>query len=128
MPVETENFPFWDPFKITGFNASVELIPSYDEARRRAPGYLVKTGLTTSQKLFLPPKITTALSVGYLAARLAKSDGDMKHFMSDMAISLFGSPGFHIALLGTALRVIRFRRWRQLLVKTTIFRFRYQVR
>lgn len=125
---DDESFSFWDPFKHTGFNASSTLMPAIEEAGRRAPGYVAYAGFATVLKQFLPPNVLTALNVIYIAGALARSHEDVEAFCKDEGTLLLLSPPIHVALVGSALRTTRFRMWRRLFVKATMFRLRYQVR
>lgn len=125
---DDENFSFWDPFKHTGFNASATVIPLAEEAAKRAPGYLAYATLATGFGLFLPPKAIVGVNVAYVVAAVARShEGGVETFCKDEGRLLLGSPSVHLALVGTALRALRFRAWRGLFVRATLFRLRYQV-
>ena len=124
---EDGNFSFWDPFKNKGFNASATIIPIAVEARKRAPGYLAYSVLLTGFRLFLTSRAATAINVAYVAMMVVRSHESVEAFCKDEGRVLLGSPSIHFALIGTALRVLRFRLWRGLLVKSTLFRLRYQV-
>lgn len=69
----------------------------------------------------------TAVNVAYVVAALARSHEDVETFCKDEGMLLLVSPSVHLALVGSALRVARFRTWRRLFVKATLFRLRYQV-
>lgn len=124
---DDESFSFWEPFKNTGFNASKTIIPVAQDVGRRAPGYLAYAGVATGLGLFLPPKAMTAVNIAYVAAAVARSHEDVETFCKDEGRLLLGCPSLHVALVGSALRVMRFRAWRRLFARATLFRLRYQV-
>lgn len=124
---DDESFSFWDPFKHTGFNASSTLVPVAQEVGRKAPGYIAYAGFATALKLFLPPNALTALNVIGVAGALARPHEDVETFCKDEGMHLLLSPPIHVALVGSALRATRFKTWRRLFVKATLFRLRYQV-
>lgn len=126
--VDDESGSFWASFKNKGFNASATIVPIAQEVRDQAPGYLAYASLSTGIGLFLPPKATTAINIAYVAMAVARSHEDVKTFCKDEGRAVLVSPSLHLALIGTALRRLRFRLWRGLLVKATLFRLRYQVR
>lgn len=126
---DDESFSFWDPFKNTGFNVSAAVAPIAEEVGRRGPGYLAYAAVTTGLGLFLPPKVLTAVNVAYVAAAVARShESDVETFCRDEGRLLLGMPSLHLAAAGSALRALRFRLWRRLFVRATLFRLRYQVR
>lgn len=124
---DDESFSFWDPFKNTGFNASATILPVAEEVAKRTPGYLAYATLTTGLGLFLPPQGAIAVNIAYVAAAIARSHEDVETFCKDEGRVLLGCPSLHLALVGGALRALRFRTWRRLFVKATLFRLRYQV-
>lgn len=125
---DDESFSFWDPFKNKGFNLTRAVGPIAEEVGRRAPGYAAYAAASTALGLFLPPKVMTALNVAYVAAAVARShEGGVETFCRDEGRLLLGMPSLHLAAAGTALRAARFRFWRRLFVRATLFRLRYQV-
>ncbi|CAN0386229.1 unnamed protein product, partial [Ectocarpus fasciculatus] len=126
---DDESFSFWDPFKNKGFNLTRTVGPIAEEVGRRAPGYAAYAAASTALGLFLPPKVMTAVNVAYVAAAVARShEGGVETFCRDEGRLLLGMPSLHLAAAGTALRAARFRFWRRLFVRATLFRLRYQLR
>ncbi|CAN0006548.1 unnamed protein product [Scytosiphon promiscuus] len=121
---DDESFSFWDPFKDNGFNAS-SIVPIAQELGRRGPGYLAYAAVSTGLGLFLPPKVTTAVNIAYVVSAVARSyeSGDnVETFCREEGRVLLGMPSLHIAAVGSTLRALRFRLWRRLFVKATLFR------
>eukprot|EP00752_Nemacystus_decipiens_P005185 g4705.t1 len=126
---DDDSFSFWDPFKSTGFNITAAVVPIAEEVGRRGPGYLAYAAASTGLGLFLPPKVLTAANVAYVAAAVARShDSGVETFCRDEGRLLLGMPSLHLAAAGSCLRVLRFRLWRRLFVRATLFRLRYQLR
>ncbi|CAN0041482.1 unnamed protein product, partial [Ectocarpus sp. 4 AP-2014] len=126
---DDESFSFWDPFKNKDFNLTRAIGPIAEEVGRRAPGYAAYAAASTALGLFLPPKVMTAVNVAYVAAAVARShEGGVETFCRDEGRLLLGMPSLHLAAAGTALRAARFRFWRRLFVRATLFRLRYQLR
>lgn len=125
---DDDSFSFWDPFKNTGFNLTAAVLPVAEEVGRRGPGYLAYAAASTGLGLFLPPKVLTAVNVAYVAAAVARShESGVETFCRDEGRLLLGMPSLHLAAAGSCLRVLRFRLWRRLFVRATLFRLRYQV-
>lgn len=127
---DDDNFSFWDPFKNTaaGFNASAVIVPFVEEVAERAPGYLAYAALSTGLNLFLPPKAMAAINIAYFAVAVGRSHNGVEAFCKDEGRLLLGTPSLHLACIGGVLRTLRFRLWRGLFVRATLFRLRYQVR
>lgn len=125
---DDDSFSFWDPFKNTGFNLTAAVLPLAEQVSRRGPGYAANAAASTGLGLFLPSKVLTAVNVAYVAAAVARShDGGVENFCRDEGRLLLGMPSLHLAAAGSCLRVLRFRLWRRLFVRATLFRLRYQV-
>lgn len=125
--LDDDNSPSWNHLRNQCFNGSDALLPVLEEARRSAPGYAAKVGISAGQDLFLPPKITNVVTLGCLAAIMSRSHADMRKFCAATCKLIVTSPSVHLALVGRVFRLMRFRRWRLLFVRTALFRLRYQV-
>ncbi|CAN0152569.1 unnamed protein product, partial [Discosporangium mesarthrocarpum] len=124
---DDENFSFWDPFKTSSFNASAVVLPVASKALRSAPMTLLNVATLTGLRWFLPPPALGTVNVAYIAAAMVRSQ-DVETFCKGEAHKFLMSPSLHFSLLGSALRVVRFRLWRRLIFKAALFRMRNQLR